>query len=755
MSRLRRVLTVSLACGALCSASLCEWTNSSRLWAQPAATEKPTKLAPLPEASPLLIEPKTPEEFFASTLLMIDLARLDLARKYLEQFDAGAPDDDLMLKLRDKHGTAEFLKMARMKELQPLSTQLLDRLNALARKQSEDPSFVDGLIARLSGDPTRRELAIQELRNAGPRAVPQILKQMSQPDMADRQDELVVALTRMGRQIVPPLLGGLDAPQERVRAAIIDVLSWLDATEAVPYLWFPAFAENQPQGVRVAAQRTLAKLLTGSPEKTDRLSSVTASNELRRLAKMLFQKPDLLPREEDGSVAIWGWDDQLGTVAVKSYAPPVGAMLISSRFARQSLTLSPEMPEPQRQYLASLLGLEVLQNGWDKPRTANPGSAMYLALTAGETTVAQVLSDALEAGQPASAVAALDVLGQIGTREQLVGLKGLKSPVLAALNAPDPRVQFAAATAILRMEPKSGFPGANRVVSILSRALTDPGQSRAIVIDADQERAGNVVGFLREAGYEGMAAPTGREGFESAAKTAGVDVIIVHANTIRWELTQTLANLRADARTAAIPIVVYGAETTRDQVARVVLRSSPAVFIAESSSATDFLHQFQPFQQGLKSPPMSAQERNLQKLDAVYWLATLAAGRGPRVFDIAQAEKELVLVSEDPAAGPNAIVALGGIATGSAQKRLSDVALNTQLDPALREAAASQLAFHIQRFGLLLTKDSVAAVHAGWVAAQEPGLKAAFASVVGVLRPNAALVGERLQQYTPAVAPIP
>ena len=741
MARLRRVLIASVACGAMCL----HWAASS--WAQPA----PGKLAAAPDPSPLLVEPKTPEEYFASTLLMVDLARMDLARKYLDQFDSGSPDDELMLKIRDKHGTSEFVKLARIQELQPLSAQLLDRLNTLARKQSEDPAFVDGLIARLIGDPTQRELATRELRNAGPRAVPQILKQMSRPEMFERQDTLVIALTRMGRQIVPPLLGGLDAPEDRVRAAVIEVLGILDANEAIPYLWFPAFSEAQPSGVRMAAQRTLAKLITGSKEKTDRLSSITASNELRRSAKMLFQKPDLLPREADGSVLIWGWDADAGTAMSKTHSPQIAAMLLSSRFARQSLALSPDQSEPQRQYLASLLGLEVLQNGWDKPRSVDPGTAMYLALTAGEETVSEVLADALEASQPATAVAALEVLGQIGTREQLQGLKGLKSPVLAALNAPDARIQFAAATTILRIEPKNSFPGANRVVSVLARALTDPGQARAVVIDADQGRASRTAAYLKDAGFEGMMASTGRDGFEKAANSAGVDVIVVHANCIRWELTQTLSNIRADARTAAIPVVVYGADSTRADVDRLVARNSPATFVAESASSNDFNHQFKPFADGLKSPMLSAGERNQQKVSAAYWLATLVTGRGSKVFDVSQAEKELALVIESPDAGPNAIVALGGLPRGAAQRRLSEVALNTQLDAGLREAAASQLGYHIQRFGLLLTKDGVAAVHSGWVAAEQPSVKSALAGVIGTLRPNATLVGERLQQFpTPA-----
>jgi len=746
MPRLREKSVVRTACVA--------WllVTSTLLHAQPAP--EPAKLAPAAEPSPLLIEPKTPEESFAAALLMADLARIDLAKKYLEQFEAGSPDDELLLKMREKHGTAEFLKLSRIKDLQPLSTDILNRLNAASRKQAEDPAFVDELIARLSKDSAQRELALVELRNAGPRAVPQIIRQMGMPAMESQQDVLVMALIRMGRQVVPPLIGALDSPQDRIRAAVIGILGTLNAKEAIPYLWFPAFSEQQPLGVRIAANQALAKLITGSPEKLDRLSSVTAATELRRLAKMLFDDSSLLPRDESGSVTIWAWDETAQTVLPKPQTPEIASLLVSSRFASQALSLSPDQDKPQRQYLAALLGLEVLQRGWDKPREVLPGTAMYLAVTAGEQTVANVLSDALESGQSATAVAALEVLAQIGTREQLINQKGMRSPLQAALNSPDTRVQFAAAVAVLRIEPKYGFPNASRVVSILSRSLTDPGKARAVVIDADTGRAGEAAGYLGELGYETVIATTGREGFERAASSAGVEVVLVHANCIRWDLTQTLSNLRADARTASLPIVVYGPDETRNAVARLIARSKPALFIAESSTSSDFHRQFAPFSRERRSPPLTPQERTQQKNSAAYWLAAIATGRGPAIFDVSVAEKDLSLIAEDADVGTNALVALSAISTGSSQRRLAQVATNPQQDVELRQTAAAQLTFHIQRFGLLLTKSEVAEIHSAWVSADNPTVKAALAAVVGVLRPNSTLVGERLRKF-PAQSPAP
>lgn len=712
---------------------------------RPLAAQPPGK-GPIPERTPLLKEPTTPEGMFAAALLMVDLARMDLAAQYLEQFEGTSPDDEMLIKLRDKHGTGDFLKLARTKELQPRSTRLLEQMNAAAKRQAEDPAFVNALVQRLTQGQTNRGLAIAELRNAGVCVVPEILKQMSLADDSS-QDLLVIALMKMGNQVIPPLIGALDSPSEQIRMAVIGVLGALDATDAIPYLWFPAFDENQPAGLREAAKRSLAKLLKGSPNRIDRLSTVEASSELRRLAKLLYRQPDSLPLDDDGHVALWYWSSEAGTVAEQAFTPEVASLMVSARFARQALALSPDATEPQRQYLASLLGLEVARNGWDAPRLANPKSAMYLALTVGEAMMSQVLGDALEAGQAGTAVASLEVLSQIGSREQLMSQKGLKTPVLAALNFPDARVQFAAATTILKLEPKSGFSGSNRIVSILARAASDPGQPRAIVIDTDGARGTVTSDYLTDGGYEAVVTTTGREGFELAATSAGVEIVLVHVNCQRWDLTQTLSNLRADARTAALPIVVYGPTALRGEVARLVSRSAPSTYVAESASASDFLGQLLPFVKHLKTPPQSPQERALQKEAAIYWLATIGGNNLAKIFDISQAENELSTAVDDPTVTKNALVALGAIGTRLAQRRLSDVALNSLGTETAREIAAGQLAFHIQRFGLLLTKDEVISLQEGWKTTDQPGVKAALASVIGSLRPNATIVGERLRDF--------
>ena len=187
-------------------------------------------------------------------------------------------------------------------------------------------------------------------------------------------------------------------------------------------------------------------------------------------------------------------------------------------------------------------------------------------------------------------------------------------------------------------------------------------------------------------------------------------------------------------------------------MARLVSRYAPAAFVAESATSSDFLIQLVPFVKTLKTPPLSPQERGLQRSAAAYWLATIGSGNLAKVFDVSLAEKELNAAVEDPGIAANALTALAAIGTRSAQRRFSEIALNTQAIEPVRETAANQLAFHIQRYGLLLSNDDVIELHSGWKSTTSPAVKSALATVIGSLKPNATIVGERLRQFPVPVA---
>jgi hypothetical protein len=125
------------------------------------------------------------------------------------------------------------------------------------------------------------------------------------------------------------------------------------------------------------------------------------------------------------------------------------------------------------------------------------------------------------------------------------------------------------------------------------------------------------------------------------------------------------------------------------------------------------------------------------------------------VFDLTAAEDALSNAVNDPALAGDALVALGAIGKASVQQRLAEATLAVGSEPAIREAAAIQLAFHIQRFGSLLKNGTLHELQTAWEAAMEPELKTALAGVIGSLNPNSDAVVRQLQAFPPATLPQP
>src|SRR5262249_12948502 len=155
------------------------------------------------EAAPLVGEPKSPEDLLESTLLMIDLARLDLAKFYLDKLTAASLDDATLLALHDKFGAQAFLKLASVPELAAQGQRLLDRVNAVMSKHATDPERVTRLLDELQGDPEQEAAALAELRALGPLVVPGLLAALHDPQRIEQHEGASIAIMEVGPRAVP------------------------------------------------------------------------------------------------------------------------------------------------------------------------------------------------------------------------------------------------------------------------------------------------------------------------------------------------------------------------------------------------------------------------------------------------------------------------------------------------------------------------------------------------------------------------
>lgn len=670
--------------------------SAPRAFAQDADGAAAPKADRLDESNPLLLPPQTPAEEFSVVLLMVDLGRLDLARQYLDKFAAGSPSPELLLELREKHGTAAFLKLAQIKELQPVSTTLNDELSQASREQAANPEFISKLLDQLSGTPLQRELAITELKNLGAGTVGPILQRMQSTKDVAEQDLLVFALTKMGAMTIEPLIAGLGMPQEATRVRVIDALGYLRAEAAIPELFGLAFTPALKTTEKTAALRALGRIIYGSPERADRLSDVVALKELQQRTLDYLLGQGALSISGDRQATVWAYDPQQNLVVERQLPANVASAYLATRAARGALGISPERLESQQLYLTSYLTYETATG-----IPASQSAGMLRSIS--PELLSSVLAESLKVHQPGTAIRVIDALVDQRSELALQSNGAVKSPLKSALNYPDDRVQFAAATAILQLAPQSFEATSNQVIDILSRSLVTGTEPRAIVMDADDTRGTATGGYLSDMGFETIRVETGQQGFKAAVASTQTALLVIDVNIARWDLSQTLANFRADARTASLPILLYGPESTRAAITRKLTEYPPIHFVAEASTTEAFQSQVRDFLARYKPASLTPEERGQMRGDAVDWLSYLARMDQAGKLNLDVAKVPLLALVDDPKLGPAAQQALLGIGTRDVQSRLAEVVKNSTLPENLRATATKSLLTHSQRYGWTMT----------------------------------------------------
>jgi len=706
----------------------------------------PAAKSPLPlEDNPLLSEPRTPETLMDAVVLMADLARPGLAKLYLEKLLEAKPDEATLLRLRDKHGPAMFLRLSNDKRLQPESITLLEQINAAFRKGATDPVRVDKLIGDLSKTASEREIAILQLRNAGSYGAARLIAALNVSREEAQRKLLLYSLTRMNREIVPALLGAVEGPNPDLRATVIEALGWLGQPQAIESLWHPAFAEAEPAAVKLAARQALARLLFGTVKRVGEVSQFGAAAELAKSARRNLRGEGDWLLNEDGQVELWNWNETAGTVAMTPVTIETASIRAALRQARQAFELAPTRIDLNALYWTALMSNEVQEGERGTAISTRPGSAYHVGLQLGPNVMQSALIEAMSLGEPVVASIALQTLSQTGSARMLKTTEGRPSPIVAALNFPDSRVQFAAASAILTWDPAFSFRGASRVVEVLARALNDAGKARGIAIDANEQRATTMSAALREMGFESDMAQTGQDGFKIATERGDVGLFLIEANVARWELSQTIANLRSDARTAYIPIVIYGDEKLRTRIEQIAESQPRVYFVLQTSDVTLMSKQVVRFLRTTNATTMTQSQRTATRAAALAWLVQLADRRQASLFDLRPAENALLTATNETDLAESATFALGAIATPTAQAKLFEIGAAPSRPAPIRERALSMLAAHMQRHGIMLTELQTEELRKAANQETDAKLQLAFAATLGSLNPNLARTSDVLK----------
>ncbi len=711
------------------------------------AQDKPTESADS-EDSPLAVEPKTPEDQFEAVTLMTELGRFDLAKKYLQALVDSKLSDKELLAIRDRFGTVELFRLSRTKPLQPASQTFMEMVNEASRRNAHDPARIDRILADLDKSPREREMAILELRNIGIAAMPRLIQHLGNPDSDQDRDRLVYIITKMGRPVLPALFGALDSHQPMLQTAVLEAIGFLAQSDMIDPLWYFAFGEEEPPSVQAAARVALARILFGTAEKTKYITAHGAQDRIMNSAFAYLGNKRSWPVDDEGRVTLWKWDTKQATVKSYSVTPAAANIDSAVRYASEALKLPGENREVQALFLSAVLADTAYRVGWKESMPTGPGTSFNLALTSGLDVLSRSIEISLEAGQIRAAEAAIAAISLVGNDNLLKTDSDDSSVFIRGLNHPSRRIQFAAAAGILQLDPEQSFRFAGRVVEVLTQALNDDGSRRVLVIDPNNARGTSIASAVGEMGYNQQTVATGKEGFEQAAKRGDVALVLMHLNCVDWDLPQTIANFRADARTAGLPIVVYGPTFMENELKTTVQRTSRCMYLIFSDKRKDVERQLAPFLAVNSEPTLTAAQRANRAEAAIYWLAQIAQGNRSDIFDLAPATEALFNAIRNPALAPEAVSTLAKIPTNESQIYLAEAAVASKQRSEIRRQAVLSLAYHIQKHGLLIGDELIVELKSLWKKTEDPEVQTALSSLVGSLKPSPAMTETRMHTYT-------
>jgi CheY-like chemotaxis protein len=141
--------------------------------------------------------------------------------------------------------------------------------------------------------------------------------------------------------------------------------------------------------------------------------------------------------------------------------------------------------------------------------------------------------------------------------------------LIAALNYPDKRVRYAAAEALVFMNPVRTVPrqpfypflDANKVVPTLIEAVGESAPRVILVIENDIQIANRTIDYIREIGYMPVLEKDGLNGLSRAKSFPTQDLIIIATDLPDMKAFEIIDALREDYRTKDVPIFVMAQET--------------------------------------------------------------------------------------------------------------------------------------------------------------------------------------------------
>jgi CheY-like chemotaxis protein len=541
--------------------------------------------------------PKTAPEFWRATQFEIRTGNFERAAERIKGLLDLNPDDKTLFDLVDKPtpgtqgGMAQFLRLRNVprwnalpnadKESKARVEELIAKLTKAVETELSNPDRIRRYANNLSGPPEEAGFALTELRRSG-KAVPPVLAGMlTEKSPEDVRAGILGSIPLLPVDTVPGFVAFLPAADALSQADLIDALRARNdfrtlplsaETDPVPTLWFLWGNPATSDVVKTKAKDAIAAATLKDPTLERDSDLRTAQGQLTAYARRFYDGTSNLAKlagdaKNERVHNVWTWDGKVLKEVPMSRTQ--ATEYYGLRYARWALDLQSDYEPAQKVFLGLAIETQAARAGAGR-NLARSAPDLHAALaTAPFELLADLLQDGIRQSKTAVVLAVVRVLGERTEPKasrptgDVGGKAGAKDPrpalLVRALDYADPRVQFAAADALLRIPGASSHGRNTQIVKILAATLAgDPvdNKQKALLADPDHERAEAVAAVLQRSGFDVVHVRNGRDMMRRLHQKADVDLVMIDRHIPDPMLPDLLAQVRADFRGKTLPVLV-------------------------------------------------------------------------------------------------------------------------------------------------------------------------------------------------------
>lgn len=589
-----------------------------------------------------------------------------------------------------------FDRAAGMDDLAAVAGQVQQKIESARLDRSRDAQRIGDNIELLSQGTRPYLNAVRRLKTAGQYAAPQLLSTLGDVGKESLHPFVLQAMIDIGQPLVAPLSAALPDLEPVTQSQVAEVLARIGYPEALPaihrlienpdtdpavLLMAQKASESLREGIRNFGNPTAAELYLGLGEATYAIG--TDGGE-----------PVGFDSSKNAGL-IWRYGRDIGLVPLEVPAT-VYADALARDAAVTALSLDAELDDALTLYLAS--DLRAGNNLGDADDPSRPDAwqpAEYYALLAGPQRLRDVLDTALDDGDSALALDAIDALAQTASIDAL-------QPLTRALSYADRRVRFRAAEALASALPQESFTNDNRVVPVLAEAVRQGESQIALVLAEDQAKRNKLADAASSLGYEPISGATLSELSEAVRNAAGIDLIVVDGS--KTKVSAIVEQSAQNYKLAGSPVI--GNVSAADNIALTGQYGEGgrvATFVGEATAET-LGKAADRIAASYSGQPIGAEEAEAFALSALDLIEDIAETTS--VYNASDALPAVIAALSDarPAVATAAAEVISAMDDSQAQAALASAALESVGD--VQIAQLGSLAQSANRFGNLVSAES-------------------------------------------------